>query len=69
MPNWYVTTADGSTIRTIVHTTGEKLKHVGDFDSQEKWKRMDIDTFNPPTAQDRLIFYSVFYLSKLKQIQ
>ena len=62
MPNWYVTTASGSPIHTIVHTMGEELKHAGEFDSEEKWKRMETDTFNPPTAQDRLFCNQVSYL-------
>ena len=53
MPNWYVTTTDGSVKRPIAHTVGKELKHAGEFDSEEKWKRMKNDTFNPPTAQER----------------
>ena len=53
MPNWYVTSPDGGDIRTIKHTEGETINHVGEFDTPEKWKRMEIDTFNPPTPEER----------------
>ncbi len=51
MPNWYVADDVGSF--AIPYTSGEELKHVGPFDTKEKWKRKAYDTYNPPTPEDR----------------
>jgi hexosaminidase len=39
-PNWYLV-APGLEPRTVVNTAGESLDWVGDFDSENKWKRYD----------------------------
>ncbi|CAH3143871.1 unnamed protein product [Pocillopora meandrina] len=52
MPNWYIT-APGLQPRIIKSTKGESLKFVGSFDSALKWKRSELDNFNPFTPEKR----------------
>lgn len=52
MPNWYIT-APGLKPRIIKSTKGESLKFVGSFDSALKWKRSELDNFNPFTPEKR----------------
>ena len=53
MLNWYVTSSEGGEIQTIKYTEGETIDHVGEFDTPEKWKRKEDDTYNPPTPEER----------------
>ena len=56
MPNWFVTDEHGNNPKTITYTAGEDLKHVGNFDTEETWKRAtNEDQYNPFTPEIRYI--------------
>ncbi|XP_015772465.1 PREDICTED: chitobiase-like [Acropora digitifera] len=59
MPRWYVT-AEGLSPRVIKNTDDEELKFVGNFDTEEKWKRFVADRYNPYTPKER---YDKYYIA------
>ena len=52
MPNWYIA-APGLKPRIIKCTKGEQLRFVGAFDSPSKWKRYELDSYDPFTPKKR----------------
>ena len=67
MPNWYIA-AEGLRARTITSTSGEDLSFVGPFDSQNKWKRISSDKYNPYTPQKRYAINDIIDLKKPGQL-
>lgn len=54
MPNWYVW-SEGTDPKILRSTEGEQLNFVGQYDTANKWKRYQADTYDPFLPRTRYV--------------